>query len=416
MANRVMTKLSHAWNAFVSEETRTLKPDDTFNGTSTQRPDRRRSWISNERSIIASVYTRLSIDVAGVSIRHVRLDPQKRYKEDIDSGLNNCLTLEANLDQGARHFRQNIASTLFDDGVAVLVPINTTVSPELSGGYDIQDMRVGTVTQWYPKKVRVKIYDDRDGNFKEVTLDKRAVAIIENPLYSVMNEKNSTLQRLIRKLNMLDAIDEQSASGKMDLIIQLPYTIKSAARQEQAEKRRKNIEFQLKDSKYGIAYVDGTEKVTQLNRPAENNLLTQVEYLTALLYSELGLTKEIMDGTADEAAMLNYYNRTINPIVEAIVEAMTRTFLTKTARSQGQSIMYFRDAFKLLPISSVAEVADKFTRNEIATGNEIRGWIGIAPHSDPKADDLRNSNMPVADTSSEAAAPQTDQTAEAVNH
>jgi hypothetical protein len=329
-------------------------------------------------------------------MRHVRLDQEKRYIEDIDSGLNNCLTVEANIDQAARAFRQDIAMTLFDKGVAALVPVDTTISPEKSGGFDIMTIRVGDIMTWYPHHVRVSVYNDRRAQREEITLHKSSVAIIENPLYAVMNEPNSTLQRLLHKLNLLDSIDEQSASGKLDLIIQLPYVIKSESRREQAEQRRKDIEFQLKGSQYGIAYTDGTEKITQLNRPAENNLMAQVEYLTEMLYGQLGLTNEVMNGTADEKAMLNYWNRTIEPVLTSIVEAMRRSFLTKTARTQRQDVKFFRDPFRLVPIENIAEIADKFTRNEILTSNEIRQVVGLSPHSDPKADRLVNSNMPAS--------------------
>lgn len=387
-------RLKHAWNAFQNQEAKRIQSYGDYGASYGGRPDRVRLRVSNERSIISSIYTRLSIDVASVDIRHVRTDESKRYLEDIDSGLNNCLSLEANIDQGARAFRQDIAMTLFDKGVAAIVPVDTTLNPELPGGFDIKTLRVGEVTAWFPRHVRVSLYNDIIGKREEIVLSKSAVAIIENPLYAVMNEPNSTLQRLIRKLNLLDAVDEQSASGKLDLIIQLPYVIKSEARREQAEQRRKDIEFQLKGSQYGIAYTDGTEKITQLNRPAENNLMAQIEYLTAMLYGQLGLTKEVMDGTADEKAMLNYNNRTIEPLLAAITEGMRRTFLTKTARTQNQSIMYFRDPFRLVPINDIAEIADKFTRNEIMSSNELRAVVGIAPSADPKADELVNSNMP----------------------
>jgi hypothetical protein len=350
--------------------------------------------FSNERSIISSIYTRLSIDVAGVDIRHVRIDDSGRYVNDIDSGLNTCLTLEANLDQAARQFRQDVALTLFDSGVAAIVPVDTTLDPTVTGGYDILTLRVGEVVAWLPRHVRVRLYNEQTGRKEELTLEKKSVAIVENPLYSVMNEPNSTLQRLIRKLNLLDAIDEQSGNGKLDLIIQLPYVIKSDTRKQQAEQRRKDIEFQLKGSQYGIAYTDGTEKITQLNRPAENNLMDQIEYLVEMLYGQLGLTPEVMNGTADEKTMINYFNRTIEPLLDAVVEAMRRSFLTKTARTQGQSIMYFRDIFKLVPLSEIAAVADVLTRNEVTTSNEIRQVIGFKPSSDPNADKLRNSNMP----------------------
>lgn len=392
-------RLRHAWNAFLyGEDDDRANPFGEVSTSSAggygQKPDRVRIRLGNERSILASVLARLSIDVAATTIRHVRLDKNDRYMEDIASSLNDCFKVEANLDQGARHFRQDMAMSLFEQGVIAVVPVDTTINPNVSGGYDILSLRVGTITQWFPSKVRVSIYNEATQRRQEVTLAKKFVAIVENPLYTVMNEPNSTLQRLIRKLNLLDVVDEQSASGKLDLIIQLPYTIKSDAKKQHAEQRRQDIEFQLKGSQYGIAYTDATEKIVQLNRPAENNLLTQVEFLVNMLYSQLGLTPEIMNGTADEAAMLNYYDRTIDPILDAIVEAMRRTFLTKTARTQGQSIVYFKDPFKLVPVSQMAEIADKFTRNEIVTSNEMRQAIGMKPADDKKADELRNSNMP----------------------
>lgn len=390
---RFGARLKHAWNAFTNRNELTTSAYDLGPGYGYQ-PTRLRPYAVNERSIIASVYTRLSVDVASNKIRHIRLDENERYLEDIDSGLNQCLKVEANIDQAAAAFRQDIALTLFEFGVAAIVPVDTTINPSVTGSYDIKTMRVGNIVQWYPEHVRVNLYNQKTGNREEITLLKSIVAIVENPLYSIMNEPNSTLQRLIRKLNLLDVVDEQSGSGKLDLIIQLPYVIKSEARREQAEQRRKDIEFQLKDSKYGIAYTDGTEKITQLNRPSENNLFKQVEYLTALLYNQLGLTEAVMNGTADEKAMLNYQNRTIAPILTAIVEAMRRSFLTKTARSQMQSIEYFSDPFKLVPIGEIAEIADKFTRNEIVSSNEIRQIVGLKPSTDPKADELRNSNMP----------------------
>lgn len=390
----IRDRIKHAWNAFLNQD-----PEERIHSYSSGvsyggRPDRIRFTIPNERSIISSIYTRLSVDIASVEIRHVRLDNAARYLEDIDSGLNRCLTLEANIDQAARAFRQDIAMTILDQGVAAIVPVDTTVNPGTSGSFEIKTMRVGEVKSWMPKHVRVSLYNEAKGMREEIVLEKKYVAIVENPLYSVMNEPNSTLQRLIRKLNLLDAVDEQSSSGKLDLIIQLPYVIKSEARRQQAEQRRKDIEFQLKGSQYGIAYTDGTERVTQLNRPSENNLLAQIEYLTAMLYAQLGLTEGVMNGTADEKAMLNYNNRTVEPIVSAIVEAMRRTFLTNTARSQKQSILYFRNPFKLVPIEQIAEIADKFTRNEITTSNEIRQIIGFKPSTDPRADELRNANMP----------------------
>ena len=397
-----LSRLRSGWNAYAAQEDAPYIPLPTggFGGGSymSVRPERTRLRISNERSIVASVYTRLGIDVATVEIRHVRHDDNDRYLSDIQSGLNDCLTVEANLDQAARALRLDIALTLFDKGVAAIVPVDTTMDPRMTGGYDIKTLRVGDITQWYPNHVRVNLYNERVGYRQEVLLEKRNVAIVENPLYSVMNEPNSTLQRLIRKLNLLDSVDEATSSGKLDLIIQLPYVIKSEARRQQADERRKEIEFQLKGSQYGIAYTDGTEKITQLNRPAENNLLEQITTLTNQLYVQLGLTPEVMNGTADEAAMLNYNNRTIEPIVGAIVEEMARKFLTKTARSQGQTIDYFRNPFKLVPMSDLAEMADKFTRNEILTSNEIRQFIGVKPSTDPKADQLINSNMPQGDT------------------
>jgi hypothetical protein len=403
MARLGTTWLKHAWNVFSNQErarnsswpVQSVNGDQYYYGAgSGYRPDRLRLRIPNERSMVSSIYTRLSIDVASVDMRHVRTDSEKRYIEDIDSGLNNCLTVEANLDQAARAFRQDIALTLFDRGCAALVPVDTSVNPQQSGGFDILTLRVGEIIQWYPQHVRVSLYNEATARREEIILSKTAVAIVENPLYSVMNEPNSTLQRLLNKLNLLDAIDTQSASGKLDLIIQLPYVIKSEARRQQAEQRRSDIEFQLKGSQYGIAYTDATEKITQLNRPAENNLMSQIEYLTAMLYGQLGLTEEVMNGTADEKAMLNYWNRTIEPVLTAIVEAMRRSFLTKTARTQKQTVAFFRDPFRLVPIENIAEIADKFTRNEIMSSNEMRQVVGLAPHPDPKADLLVNSNMP----------------------
>lgn len=384
----------HAWNAFSNWEQRSPNLSQQYGIVQSFRPDRNTLRITNERSIIASILTRMAMDVASIDLLHVRLDDDKRFLEEIDSGLNNCLTVEANLDQAARAFRQDIAQTLFDEGVAAIVPVDTTLNPNVTGGYDILTLRVGKITEWMPKHIKVDLYNEEKGKRQQIVIPKKMAAIVENPLYSVMNEPNSTLQRLIRALNTMDTMDEKNAQGKLDLIIQLPYTIKSEARQQQAEKRRKDIEFQLTGSKYGIAYTDATEKVTQLNRPVENNLLQKVEYLTKMLYSQLGLTEEIMSGTADERAMLNYNNRTIEPVVTAIVEAMRRTFLTKTARSQRQSIVATRNPFRLVPVDQIAEIADKFTRNEIMTANEIRSVIGMRPADDPKADELRNSNMP----------------------
>lgn len=400
--------LKHAWNVFTNQDVRDKARPAQYGGSYGSRPDRVKLRIYNERSIISSIYTRLSIDVASVDMRHVRLDENKRYVEDIDSGLNTCLTVEANIDQAARAFRQDVAMTLFDKGVAVLVPVDTSINPQSTGGYDILTLRVGDVVTWYPSHVRVSVYNEEIAQRQEITLHKSTVAIIENPLYSVMNEPNSTLQRLLNKLNLLDAIDQQSASGKLDIIIQLPYVIKSEARRQQAEQRRTDIEFQLKGSQYGIAYTDATEKITQLNRPAENNLMNQIEYLTEMLYGQLGLTEEVMNGTADEKAMLNYWNRTIEPVLTSMVESMRRSFLTKTARTQRQEVKFFRDPFRLVPIENIAEIADKFTRNEIMSSNEIRQVVGLAPHSDPKADKLINSNMPAATTEANGTKSETD--------
>jgi hypothetical protein len=387
-------EMYHSWNAFQAQE-RTPEFHSTGAVTSFgHRPDRNRSRWNTERTILASIITRLSMDAAAIDIRHVRTDDNDRYVEDIDSGLNNCLKVEANIDQGARHFRQDLYSTMLETGTTSAVPIDTSEDPEVIGSYDIKTLRVGEVVQWWPRRIGMKVYNDIKGQRQDLVMDKKVVAIAENPFYSVMNEPNSTLKRLTHKLQLLDAVDDQLSSGKLDLIIQLPYVIKSPARREQANQRRTDIEDQLKGSKYGIAYTDGTEKITQLNRPAENNLLVQVESLTKQLYTELGLTPEIMNGTADEAAMLNYYTRTIEPIVTAVVEAMRRTFLTRTGRSQKQSIMFFRDPFKLVPVSQLADIADKFTRNKIATPNDIRQIVGWKPSKDPSADKLENANMP----------------------
>ena len=395
----IIDKVKKAWNAFTSVESPLTNDYGgggvvTYSGSS---PSRTRPRYSNERSIISSIYTRISIDVAGITLRHVQLDEQDRYKEDVKSHLNDCLTLEPNMDQGPRAFRQDIVMTLFDKGVAAIVPVDTTRNPETHDTIDILSLRVGEIVAWHPKHVRVSVWNEEKGTRQEVTLEKKFVAIVENPLYSVMNEPNSTLQRLIRKLNLLDSVDEAAGSGKLDLIIQLPYVIKSEARRQQAEQRKDDIEFQLRNSNYGIAYTDGTEKITQLNRPVENNLLKQIEFLTELLYSQLGITKDVMDGTAGEEAMLNYLDRTIEPIVDAIIEAMQRSFLGLTKTKKKERIYYFRNVFKLVPISQLAEIADKFTRNEILASNEFRGIIGFAPANDPKADELRNSNMPQPD-------------------
>lgn len=386
------SRLKHAFNAFMNRDPTTQNYQD-YGPAYSIRPDRPRFSRGNERSIVTSVYNRIALDVAAINIQHCRLDENGRFISAINSSLNNCLNLEANVDQSGRAFVQDIVMSMFDEGSVAIVPVDTTINPELSSSYDILTMRTGKIVEWRPNHVKVRLYNDRTGNKEEIILPKSSVGIIENPLYAVMNEPNSTMQRLIRKLNILDAIDEQSGAGKLDLIIQLPYVIKSDARREQANRRRKEIEDQLAGSKYGIAYTDGTEKVTQLNRSVENNLMKQIEYLTSMLYSQLGITQSILDGTADEKTMLNYYSRTIEPIISAIVDEMKRKFLTKTARSQNQSISFFRDPFKLVPVNNIAEVADKFTRNEILTSNEIRQIIGIKPSDDPKADKLINSNV-----------------------
>lgn len=388
--------LKHAWNIFSNQSSTngSVPYSGDYGAGYAYRPDRTRLRIPNERSIVSSIYTRLAIDISQIRLRHIRTDEDDRYLNDMDSGLNNCLTVEANIDQGATAFIIDLALTMFDRGVAAVVPVDTSLNPgDTAGGYDILTMRVGDVVQWYPYHVRVSLYNQDLGIRQEITLPKTMVAIIENPLYSVMNEPNSTLQRLLYKLNLLDAVDDQSASGKLDLIIQLPYVIKSEARRQQAEQRRKDIEFQLKGSQYGIAYTDGTERITQLNRPAENNLMAQIEFLTQMLYGQLGLTEEIMNGTADEKTMLNYMNRTVEPILTAIAEGMARKFLTKTARTQNQTIAFFLDPFKLIPIENIAKIADVFSRNEIMSANEIRQIIGRRPSDDPKADLLINSNI-----------------------
>jgi len=390
----VFGQLKHAWNAFLDQNEEYRKRPYDMGAAYSSRPDRVRLHISNERSIISAIYLRLALDLASTDIRHIRLDEEGRFKEDMKSGLQNCLQLEGNIDQAAQAFFIDAYLTMFDEGCIAIVPIDTDTSPEGGGSVNILTWRVGRIVQWFPRHVRVNLYNDQTGRREEVTMPKEAVAIVENPLYTVMNEPNSTLQRLIRKLGLLDIVDEQSSSGKLDMIIQLPYVIKSDAKRKQAEQRRQDIEVQLKGSKYGIAYADGTEKITQLNRPAENNLLKQVEVLTDLLYSQMGLTPEIMLGTAEESAMLNYNNRTLNPLLTAMVQEIKRKFLSKTARTQGQSVDFFMDLFKIVPMSVLAEIADKFTRNEIVTSNEFRGFIGMKPSKDPKADELRNSNMP----------------------
>ena len=396
-----LNRLQHGWNAFMNRDP-TAYYTNAGGNYYTYRPDRIRLTRGNERSIVTSVYNRIGLDVASIDIKHCRLDKNGRFIEVIDSSLNSCLNLEANIDQTGRAFKQDIVMSMLDEGCVAIVPIDTTINPSVSGSYDINSMRTGKILEWYPAHVKVKVYNDQTGNYEELILPKSTVGIVENPLYAVMNEPNSTLQRLIRKLNLLDAIDEQSGSGKLDLIIQLPYTIRSDAKRQQAEKRRKEIESQLSDSKYGIAYADGTERITQLNRSVENNLMSQIEYLTSMLYSQLGITQSILDGTADEQTQLNYLTRSIEPIVSAIVDEMKRKFLTKTARSQNQSISYFRDPFKLVPVNNIAEIADKFTRNEILTSNEVRQVIGMQPSNDPKADHLVNSNISQPTDSSES--------------
>ena len=387
----LIERVQRGWNAFRNR-------DPTFNfqnlgEISYYRPDRPRFTRGNERSIVTSVYNRIALDASSICVQHVRLDNNGRFLSVIDSGLNNCLTLDANIDQTGRAFIQDAVMSMLDEGCVAIFPVETDVDPESTESYKINSMRTGKIIEWRPEHVKIRAYDDRIGRQSDIILKKSMVAIVENPLYAVINEPNSTMQRLIHKLNLMDVTDEQTASGKLDLIIQLPYVIKTPARQQQAEERRKSIEMQLASSKYGIAYTDGTEHITQLNRSVENNLMKQVEYLTNMLYGQLGITQTILDGTADDKTMLNYYNRTIEPIMSAIVDEMKRKFLTKTARSQGQSIMFFRDPFKLVPVNDIAEIADKFTRNEIMTSNEIRQIIGIKPSEDPKADQLLNSNI-----------------------
>lgn len=387
------SRLKRAWNAFTKNRDPTDVQYRDMGMGYVYRPDRVRFSRGNERSIVTSVYNRIAMDVAAIDIKHCRLDKNGRYKEDIKSSLNECLSTEANIDQTGRAFIQDVVMSMFDEGVVAVVPVDTTIDPKKSNSYDILSMRTGKILEWYPAHVKVRVYNDRTGKKEDLLLPKRSVAIIENPLYAVINEPNSTMQRLIRKLNILDAIDEQSGSGKLDLIIQLPYVIKSEARRQQAENRRKDIEDQLSGSKFGIAYTDGTEKITQLNRPVDNNLMKQIEYLTNQLYSQIGMTPSVLDGTADEKAMLNYNNRTIEPIISAIVDAMKRSFLSKTARTQGQTIKFFNNPFKMMTVSEVAASADSLGRNEIVTSNEFRQVLGLRPSDDPKADELRNSNL-----------------------
>lgn len=387
------SRVKHAWNAFLNRDpTSIIKGNYELGSGSYYRPDRVRLSRGNERSIVTSVLNRIALDVAAVNIKHCRMDDNDRFTEVVESNLNSCFNLEANIDQTSRAFMQDVVMSMLNEGCVALVPVDTTSDPE-KGSFDVLTLRTGKITEWYPRSVKVNVYNDRTGKHEDVILDKSKVGIIENPFYAVMNEHNSTLQRLTRKLVLLDSIDEQSGSGKLDLIIQLPYIVKSEARRQQANDRRQEIEKQLTGSKYGIAYTDGTEKITQLNRPVENNLMKQIEYLTSMLYSQLNITKEILDGTANEATMLNYNSRTIEPIVAAIADEMKRKFLTKTARTQKQTIMFFRDPFKLVPVKDLAELADKFTRNEIASSNEIRQIVGWKPSDDPRADQLVNSNI-----------------------
>ena len=383
-------RLKHAFNAFMNRDPTYYR---NIGSSYSIRPDRPRLSRGNERSIVTSIFNRIAIDVASIDIKHCRLDDNGRFIEEIDSGLNNCLGLEANIDQTGRSFIQDIVMSMLDEGCVAIVPVDTTLNPKITNSYDILSMRTGKIIDWYPAHVKLRVYNDKIGEKEDIILPKKQVGIIENPLYAVVNEPNSNMQRLIRKLSLLDVTDEQTASGKLDLIIQLPYAVKSDLRKRQADDRVKAIEDQLATNKYGIAYIDGTEKVTQLNRSVENNLLKQIEYLTGMAFSQIGITQSILDGTADEKTMLNYYNRTIDPIIAVIVDEMKRKFLTKTARSQQQSILYFRDPFKLVPVNDIAEIADKFTRNEIMTSNEIRQIVGMKPSDDPKADELRNSNI-----------------------
>lgn len=386
---KVIDKLQHAWNAFFNKDP---TPNQYGGYSYASRPDRIRFTGGNERTIVSAVYNRLALDAANIDIKHIYMDSDGRFTGTVNSNLNDCLNLSANIDQTARSFIQDVVISMFDEGCVAIVPIDTTMNPNV-GAFDICSMRTGKIIEWYPAHVKVRVYDEKIGRKRDLLVSKDIVCVIENPFYSVMNERNSTLQRLIHKLTLLDSIDEQTSSGKLDMLIQLPYQIKTEARKRQAEDRRKSIEEQLTGSKYGIAYIDGTEHVTQLNRPLENNLMKQIEYLTNLLFSQLGITQSILDGTADDKTMLNYYNRTIEPIVAAITDEMKRKFLSKTARTRGQTIHYFRDPFKLVPVSDLADIADTLTRNEIASSNEIRQIMGWMPSSDPRADELRNSNI-----------------------
>lgn len=391
MEINIGARLKHAWNAFTNRDPTYYR--QSIGPGYTLRPDRPRLSRGNERSIVTSIFNRIALDVAAVDIKHCKLDQNGRFAEEINSDLNTCLTLEANIDQTSRAFIQDIVMSMLDEGCVAIVPVDTTINPASSDSYNIKTMRTGKIVEWYPAHVKVRLYNDKTGEKEDIILPKKQVAIIENPLFAIVNEPNSTAQRLMRKLSLLDVTDEQTASGKLDLIIQLPYLIRTDARRQQAEERRKQIEDQLANSKYGVAYTDGTEKIVQLNRSLENNLMKQIEYLTEMLYSQLGITQSIMDGTADEKTMLNYDNRTVEPFVAAIVDEFKRKFLTKTARTQLQTIMYFKDPFRLVPVNDIAEIADKFTRNEIMTSNEVRQIVGMKPSNDPKADELINSNI-----------------------
>lgn len=404
MPESIGARLKHAWNAFMNRDP--TVPDYSYGGGYSVRPDRVRLRLGNERTIISSINTRIAIDAASTTIQHARLDDNGRFLSVINSGLNECLNVRANIDQTGRAFIQDLVLTMIDEGCVAAVPVDTTTNPRISDSYDIRSLRVGKITQWYPDSVRIQLYNDRTGLKEEITLPKKMVAIVENPFYTIMNEPNSTLRRLTHKLSLLDATDEQTASGKLDMIIQLPYLVKGETRKKQADDRRKELERQLVESKYGIGYIDGTERITQLNRSLENNLMKQIEYLTSMLYSQLGLTQSVLEGTATEEELTNYYNRTIEPIVSAVVNEFNTKFLTKTARSQNQTIFYFRDPFRLVPVVKLAEIADKFTRNEIMSSNEFRQIIGMRASEDPRADELRNKNMPsqdeIPDTEEEA--------------
>lgn len=397
MPETFITRFKHAWNAFMNRDP--TRYDYEYGSGYSIRPDRVHLRGGNERTIVNSIITRIAIDAASTTIQHVRLDENGRFLEVIDSGLNNCLNVRANIDQTGRSFLQDMVQSMCDEGCVAVVPVDTDINPAKTDSYEIRSMRVGKIVQWYPNDIRVRLYNDRTGEKQEITVPKRTTAIIENPFYSIMNEPNSTMRRLNRKLSLLDITDEQTASGKLDLIIQLPYLVKSEARKKQANERRKEIEEQLTGSRYGIAYTDGTEHITQLNRSIENNLMNQVDYLTSMLYSQLGLTKGVLEGTASEEELTNYYNRTIEPIVSTIVNEFNTKFLTKTARTQKQTIYYFRDPFRLVPVAKLAEIADKFTRNEIMSSNEFRQIIGMKASGDPRADELRNKNMPMQDES-----------------